>query len=302
MNCKHCLNRSGDQLYHDFACELDDSMQIDLAKQIADLAPDQCCLCGGETLLNKNIFEIINIISSAGVMVNMVTNGLLITDSVAKKLKNCGISHVQVSIDGLGYQHDLFRNKKGAFSKSIKALKILKDNQMDIMVSCCPNKMNVGSIEAYVEYMYKVVGVTCIRMMPLLPIGRAQTECSHLFLSSAESFEFVQKLIKLRDKYPDLTLEWGDPLEHLYLVLFNRRKYPIIMSIGSTGDLTVTPYIPIILGNIKEKKLKTIWENGYNKIWSNKQVVDIIKQVITIYDLSQFNETFYLDEKLWINI
>lgn len=301
LSCKHCLNKSGDSLYHNFDLELSDEEQINLAKQIAKLNPEQCCLCGGETLLNKNIYKIIEIISDNGTMVNMVTNGLLLTDDVAKKLKTSGISHVQISVDGLGCQHNLFRNKIGAFEKSTNAIHILKNNNIDVMVSCCPNKMNAGSIEVFVEYMYKTFRVTCIRMMPLLPLGRATEECQNLFLNSTEYFYFVQKLHNLRNAYPEVELEWGDPLEHLFLVLHNKRKFPIVMSVASNGNLTITPYIPIILGNVRSMSLEDMWKNGYNRIWSNREILNIIKKVKSIYDLNQFNENIYIGSELWKN-
>lgn len=301
LSCKHCLNCSGDSLIHDFSNELNRTYQISLAHQIAELKPDQCCLCGGETLLNPNIFDIIKIISSNGVMVNMVTNGLLITDDIAKKLKFSGISNVQVSIDGLGYQHDIFRNKIGSFNRSIEAIEILKSNKINVMISCCPNKLNFGNIDTYIEYMHTVLNINNIRMMPLLPLGRAKKECNNLFLNNWENFELVQNLIRLREKYPELNLEWGDPLEHLFLVLFHKRKYPIVMSIASNGDLTLTPYIPIVLGNIKEMSLLDIWQGGYNKVWANQEILSIIKKVNSVYDLEQFKEKIYLERDTWIN-
>jgi len=302
LSCKHCLNNSGDCNHHNFEEELTEDEQIDLAYQIAAMKPEQCCLCGGETLLNKNIYNIISIISAAGVMVNMVTNGILLSDEVAKKLKKSGVSHVQISIDGLGCQHNIFRNTKGAFEKSIKAIEVLNNNGMAVMVSCCPSKLNFGTIETYVEYMHDVLCVKNIRMMPLLPIGRASNECGDLFLNSFEYYIMVQKIIQLREKYPDIKIEWGDPLEHLFLILFNKRKYPIVMSISSTGDLTLSPYIPMIFGNIRGDNLNSIWLRGYNKLWGNPEVLSIIKKVKSIYDLGQFSDKLMIEESSWKNI
>lgn len=300
--CKHCLNNSGDSCHYQFEDELQDIEQIELAKQIAELRPEQFCLCGGETLLNKNIYEIINIVSSAGVMVNMVTNGTLITDSVAKKLKESGISHVQVSVDGLGCQHDIFRNTKGAFDKSIRGIRFLKENKIKVMVSCCPNKLNFASFLTYIDYLQNQMGVDCFRLMPLLPIGRAETECKDLFLNSYEYFNLVQKIIMLKKNAPNLNIEWGDPLEHLNLILLSKRKYPIVMSISSVGELTITPYIPIVLGTVRGDDLLSIWLDGYNKIWTNKDILNIIRKVKNIYDLSQFGDTISIEELSWRNI
>lgn len=301
LSCKHCLNNSGDCSYHNFKCELTDEDQIKLAHQIANLRPDQVCLCGGETLLNKNIYEIISIISSSGVMVNMVTNGTLVNEKVADKLKSCGISHVQISLDGLGCQHNIFRNSNNAFEKSVRGIRILKKHNIKVMVSCCPNKLNAGTIDTYIQYLYRELDIRTIRMMPLLPLGRASKECENLFLNSYEYYNLIQKIVNLREVYPDVEIEWGDPLEHLFLILLSKRKYPIVMSISSSGDLTLTPYIPIVLGNIHGDNLQSIWNEGYNRIWSNPKIIEIIRKVKNIYDLEQFNSCIRIEEASWRN-
>lgn len=289
MRCKHCFNQSGDENVYDFSQEIDDERTMALAKEIAEMKPKQVCLCGGETLLNKNLYEIIKIISSEGIMVNMVSNGLLMTNEVAEKLKSSGIYHVQISVDGLGYQHDEFRNMKGAFKRAINAIDILGKHDITIMVSYCPNKLNYKTFNQYVEYISTTKALS-IRMMPLLPLGRGKINYDHLLLNSKELFEFIYNLERLRKEYPKIIFEWGDPLEHLHLVRMSNRKYPIVMGISSNGNLTATPYLPVVVGNIKEKTLKESWMSGYNRLWSNKQLYSIIRQVDVVYDLPQFNE------------
>lgn len=292
MKCMHCFNNSGDSKFHDFDNELSMEEMLNVANQIVELKPEQCCLCGGETLLNKYVFDIIRILSNGNILVNIVSNGLLLTESVAKKLKTSGINNVQISVDGLGYQHDKFRNMDGAFKKAIKALTNLKKCNINSMVSFCPNTLNYKYFENYVSYMNDI-GCTNIRMMPLLPLGRGKLNFSKLLLTSNQTFEFVQKLTYLRAKYPNITFEWGDPIEHLVLVLTNKNKCPNTMGILSNGDLSVTPYIPIIVGNVREKTLMEYWHGGYNKIWRNPDILNIIKKVKTVNDLESLSSFSY---------
>ena len=292
LNCLHCLNRSGDSKVHDFSNELSRKKQLELAHQIVDLRSEQCCLCGGETLMNPNIFDIVKILSDGGILVNMVSNGLLLNESVIEKLKDAGIHGIQISIDGLGYQHDIFRNKTGAFEMAVNAAKLVVSHGLHSMVSFCPNKLNYRDFPMYVSYI-RDLGVKQIRSMPFLPIGRGKTEGAHLLLTSNELFEFVNMLNKLKWKYKDIIIEWGDPLEHLMLILMNKRKYPVIMGISSVGDLTVTPYIPITVGNVEQNSLKDAWDAGYGCIWKNKKLIDIISNIDNIYDLGKIGSTPY---------
>ncbi|MCI8371889.1 MAG: radical SAM protein [Lachnospiraceae bacterium] len=295
MRCSHCFNRSGDSTVYNFDNELTKEELIDVVQQIAELMPTQCCICGGEPLLNRNVFEVIRILSEKGIMVNMVSNGLLLTKEVAQNLKNAGISNVQISVDGLGYQHDLFRNMDGAFDKAILAIENLKNANIETLVSCCPNQLNFRTIHTYIEFMIQLSCKT-IRMMPLLPLGRGNKNFDRLLMNSKETFWFVQQVNNEQSRHPNINIEWGDPLEHIFLVLFNKRKYPIILGIMSNGNINVTPYLPIVVGNIREKSLKQYWEEGYNKIWGNKEIMSVIKGVKSVYDLRKFeDQSFYFN-------
>lgn len=293
LKCKHCFNQSGDDTVHNFAAELTQEELLNVAQQIVRLEPEQCCICGGEPLLNKNVFEIIKILSDGGILVNMVSNGLLLTAEVALKLKTAGIRNVQISVDGLGCQHDVFRNMEGSFDKAIQAIENLKSCKIEHAVSFCPNQLNFRTFHTYVEYMVQL-GCKTIRMMPLLPLGRGMKNFEQLLLNSKETFWFVQQVFQAEKKYPNVRLEWGDPLEHLFLVLLSKRKYPVVLGIMSDGNVNVSPYLPIVVGNIREKSLQQYWETGYNNIWGNKEIMALIKTVKSVYDLLKFeNESYY---------
>ena len=143
--------------------------------------------------------------------------------------------------------------------------------------------------ENYVKYITSL-GCSTIRMMPLIPMGRGNQFCNDFLLSNMETFDFVYRLSALKEEYPMVNFEWGDPLEHLFIVLLSKRKYPIVMNISSIGDLTITPYIPIVVGNIDNMRLIDYWKLGYNRIWGNKDVLTTIRKVKSIYDLSAFEQ------------
>lgn len=284
LSCKHCFNNSGDSLYHNFSNEFSKEKALDIAHQLVDMRVSQCCICGGETTLCNYLIEIITTLTKGGVKTNIVSNGLLIDLDYAKKLKDSGVNNVQISVDGLAYQHDLFRNKPGAFYKAIDAISNLKKQNIDTLISFCPNRYNFLSFQLFLEYMSKL-GCLTVRMMPLLPLGRGKNNFSDLCLTEKEQFLFIQDVIEARMKFPKIKIEWGDPLEHLTLVMVNKRRNPAIMGILSNGNISITPYLNITVGNIYDDNLENIWEKGYNKIWQRKEIIDIIRNIQTIPDL-----------------
>lgn len=291
LKCKHCFNNSGDEHAHDFSKEIDKSTALDLAHQIVDMKVNQICLCGGETFLCDYLFDILDIFKQSEMLTSIVSNGYFITKDIAKKLQNLGVYQIQISIDGLGYQHDIFRGKKGAFDKAVAAVDELNKANIKTLVSCCPNKYNYNSFREYVNFIYDL-GCKNIRMMPLLPIGRAQKYLNEIKLTDIQLFDLTNIISELNSEYENLQIEWGDPLEHLHTILLTRRESPMVMSIKSNGDIGITPYIDIVVANIANRRLKEIWNSGYNHIWENQEVIEIIKDVKCIQDLSSKNDTY----------
>ncbi len=77
-------------------------------------------LTGGEPLLNKNFWEILDFASRFPIRIELLTNGTLITKEVAKRLKEM-VHVVQISIDGLEAGHDALRGE-GSFRMAVKGI------------------------------------------------------------------------------------------------------------------------------------------------------------------------------------
>jgi radical SAM protein with 4Fe4S-binding SPASM domain len=100
-------------------------------------------LTGGEPLLSKNFFEIINEIKkiNKNISIGILTNGTLIDEKTAKKIKMAGVSYIQVSLEGGKEQNDLIRGK-GSFEKTLRAIKFLYANSVQTIVSFTASKKN----------------------------------------------------------------------------------------------------------------------------------------------------------------
>lgn len=290
MKCSHCLNNGGDSNCNDFSQELSDDEAYAVVDQLVSMRPHSLCICGGEPLLRYNIVKhILKEMKRINVSVNMVSNGILINEAIVTELKELGIGNIQISLDGLGWQHDIFRNQIGAFEQAINAIKILKQHGVDTTLSFCPNKYNYSSFLQYVEFVNSL-NCNSIRMMPLTPIGRGGTNYQDLKLTERESYNFVQKIHTANDLFPKMSISWGDPLNYMYRFLINRRITPMVLGILSNGDLTVTPYLNITVGNVRKHNLKDYWYNGINKAYGNDIIVNTIKKCITLEDLLRYSD------------
>ena len=68
------------------------------------------------------------------------------------------------------------------------------------------------------------------------------------------------------------------------------------------GDITVTTYLPIVVGNCMRYTLKEYWDGGYNMIWDNKYVLSHLNKIQTVDDFVDFIPRPYEGEKILIDL
>ena len=288
FRCLHCFNHSGEDIFSD---ELNNEGKLDVVDQIIQLKPYIVCLCGGETTCCEELIKIISRLKKVVPTVNMVSNGYLITKEVSKKLKEADINNVQISVDGINAeQHDTFRGKYGAFNKAMEAIKNLKDEGINVMVSLVPNKLNYRDAYKFFEMCSKLE-VKQARSMPFLPMGRGGKGDlgSNLLLDSKEQYEFCLLMQQAKNDFTNIEIEWGDPIDHMYRMPENASLglETYSMDVKSNGDIGVSAYFPISVGNVKRHTLKEYWDAGYKKIWQNRKIKEMVKNIENINDFNK---------------
>ncbi|MCL2249572.1 MAG: radical SAM protein [Oscillospiraceae bacterium] len=301
FRCLHCYNHSGQKQ----SDELSDDEVLDVAHQIAKMAPMTVCLCGGEPMLRSNLFQVIECISQTVGVVNMVTNGSLINEQNMNEMARAGLSVIQISLDGINpMQHDTLRNHPGSFSKAINAIELAKKAGLTVYVALSPNKLNYRSIPQFVELCHKL-DVASVRIMPLIPMGRGHT-MEKLLLSSEDYIELQLSIQNEIHKHrgSSLNLEWGDPLDHYARLPTNAQNElnSFTYEIKANGNITVSTYLPIVVGNVRKRSLVEYWEAGYKSIWSNKKVLDYISKINTIYDINQLDPKPYSGDYYFVDL
>ncbi len=86
-------------------------------------------LHGGEPLVYGDVFKISAYAASKGMLVNFITNGVLLDEKVIDKIIDARINSITISLDGPESAHDDIRGMKGAFKKIVQGIKIFKEKQ-----------------------------------------------------------------------------------------------------------------------------------------------------------------------------
>jgi Fe-coproporphyrin III synthase len=108
---------------------------------------------GGEPLLREDFFELASYANQKGLRTVVSTNATLITDKIAKRLKEVGVVYVGASLDGIGEVNDRFRGKKGAFARAVNGIKSSKQNGLPISLRLTLTKHNADEIDGIFDFV-----------------------------------------------------------------------------------------------------------------------------------------------------
>ncbi|GMU41681.1 MAG: radical SAM/SPASM domain-containing protein [Chloroflexota bacterium] len=120
LHCTHCYTDSHDRQYPG---ELTTDEALAMVDGLADLGSPVLLISGGEPLRRPDVEQVARHAVERGMRVVFSTNGTLITEAVAGRLAEIGVSYVGVSIDGRPDTHDRFRGMPGAFAASMGAIR-----------------------------------------------------------------------------------------------------------------------------------------------------------------------------------
>ncbi|HIP65033.1 MAG TPA: radical SAM protein, partial [Pyrodictium sp.] len=121
LRCLHCyIKAMGEQA----PGELTTVEAQHLLKQMATMKIPLVLFSGGEPLVRKDFWEIVGVVKgSRWPKLALSTNGTLIDEDTALKLKEYGFVYIGVSIDSIRPEwHDKFRGVKGAFEAAVRGI------------------------------------------------------------------------------------------------------------------------------------------------------------------------------------
>ena len=285
LACEHCYldaggaPRVGTENFADRS-ELGTEECFRVIDEIAAFAPEcLTILTGGEPLLRRDILEIVRRAAERGLWVVVGTNGVSITENVARRLAGAGARGLSLSLDALDPdRHDRFRKVRGAWRNTVEGAEILNRTGLPFIVQTTAGSHNLGELEAIADFAHDRLGAKVWNLYFLVPTGRGQFVSD---ITPAQYDEVLASLYRIQRKYDRRMLVNAKCAPHfIKTVLENAgaERDPVFrtysggaggcpagthyMGIRPNGDVTPCPYLPVFAGTLRGASLRDLWTDS----------------------------------------
>ena len=181
LACEHCYLDAGGTPQvgtENFAdrSELGTEECFRVIDEIAAFAPEcVTILTGGEPLLRRDILEIVRRAAERELWVVVGTNGVRITENLAKRLAEAGARGLSLSLDALDPdRHDRFRKVRGAWRNTVEGAEILNRTGLPFIVQTTAGSHNLGELDAIADFAHDRLAAKVWNLYFLVPTGRGQ--------------------------------------------------------------------------------------------------------------------------------
>lgn len=296
FSCVHCFNDSSPSWR---GMEAD---PLRVADAIIEAKPFNVCMCGGEPLAWKPVYEVIEKLRSSGIpLASTVTNGYLATPNRIRRLHESGLTHLQISLDGItNEQFVQLRLKPDGLEKASAAVDCaLQYEWGDFSVSFTPTRHNIESWPDFCRH-WASRGVKHIRTQPFMPIGRGRYS-KDLVPSDEQYQKFHLEMFDLNAELQGCHVDWGDPIEHIW---FFTRTEATAHSYGiqTDGWFELSCYIPVLVGSSLEHSAEELWQLDIKRLWNAPIMRRFADKLTDLGSMSEIELEIYREDSLHIDV
>jgi len=272
LRCIHCHATSGQAAA--------DELSTDEGKKLIDqLATESefrtLIYTGGEPLVRPDIFELLRHSQKAGLANIIATNGTLIDEEMAFKLKDHGVVCNAISFDAANPSiHDMVRNKAGSFDLAMRAVVATKKAGILLQINTTAMEYNMPHLPELIDFADSS-GAGILLMYQLVAVGRGEKIEKATLKKTAN--KYLSELISLKQKTAKTIIEpvagpqyWpfllekggirgGLPLKLAGQVFHGCSAGRGFVYVKANGDVWPCPFVEVSGGNIRGKSFHDIY-------------------------------------------
>ena len=284
LRCIHCYQRADKPTPDELTLE----EKLMLVDQLDRAGVAAVALSGGEPTIHPHFLRVVRELGERGIYVAVATNGTMFARRERlEQAVRAGVRYVEVSVDSADPKvHDRFRGVPGAWEKAVQALRNAVELGVSNGLAVTVTKINVHEIPEILD-LAEEIGVDRVILFNFVPVGRGR-ENAWLDLSPDEREELLRTVyremkrrrIEIASTAPQygrvaLQLSRGEEVAPTHFYVGQHRIVKalaefiggcgagrIYAAIQPNGDVAPCVFLPVRVGNIREKEFREIWETA----------------------------------------
>jgi len=262
--CLHCYSASGPDA--STAGELSTEEGLGVIDQLADAGLLVLAFSGGEPMMRRDWQVLAEHALERGLSLNIASNGSCVTPKTADTLARLGVTSFTVSLDshepGL---HDHFRQTPGLFVRATRAVRLLAERGLRVVVSFTPTRLNWHHGPQVVALAAEL-GASAANMSEYVPAGRGSLD---LALPPDDLRAVLAQWIGLREEYRGrMDVLWHDCRVGMLVSDEERRRYVgcgagrLVARILPDGTVTPCVFLPTPIGGFRTTTFREMWASS----------------------------------------
>lgn len=237
-------------------------------------------ISGGEPTMRQDLEQIGYELKKRELPWGMVTNGMLLTETRFRSLRQAGLLSMTISLDGFEEDHNWMRGHRLSFQNAIRTIRLAAaDKRLTWDVVTCVNRRNINYLPQLREYLWSI-GVRHWRLFGIDPMGRAK-EDPELLLTDEQFTQMLDFIVLEREAGRQVSYSCegflagyeGKVRNHLYQCAAGISVASILIdgSISACTSIRGKYY----QGNIYRDRFWQVWEHGFqnyrNRSWMKQK-------------------------------
>lgn len=252
--CIHCY------LDHDDHGEMTTAEIKDVLDQLYEMGVFFLVLSGGEVLMRRDFFNIVEYARRLQFNVKIKTNAVMIREQEAKKLRELGVEQVQISVYSHRPEvHDAITKLPGSLRRTLDAIKFLKSQQLKVTMANVLMTANMFD-SAGVIALARELGVHYTLDPTITPKMDGDTSILALRApgTQLEQVFHTQELVGNVDEFCAPPPPPGEDVKDDYPCSAGHTA----CYISPYGDVYPCVQFPLPSGNVRRKKFIDIWRDS----------------------------------------
>lgn len=277
LRCLHCASDFGGVRLRGNELSITDALRV--CKELKELGCEKVVLSGGEALLRKDWEEIARELVSLEIHVALISNGFVINQHMAERIKATSISRVALSLDGMEATHNYVRDNQISFARVMQACTFLRSVELPVNMVSHVNLMNLSELPEMEELVISC-GVEVWRIQLGSPLGQLSRH-PELIVPSTDLPAIADYIVAAKRR-GRITISVGDNVGYFSHHEFELRSTAArghlnfwcgcsagCLTIGIESDGNVKGCLSLqsdefVEGNVRLESLREIWEKEGN--------------------------------------